>query len=160
MKKPDFFKRPAVRVGLLLVVVIFAFIIVKQLLIPKSFNTYGFYRGDNVQEWVSMSAKYSSTGAAACTTCHGDRVTLKDQGSHKAVNCESCHLAAGKHTQATFDAKPVKDSTREACLTCHNKQAARPETSIRQIDDSQHYLGMTCTTCHNPHSPDLGGKKT
>ena len=161
MKKPDYFQRPAVRVGLLLVIVIVFFIIVQQLSIPKSFGAYGFYRGDNVQEWVSMSSKYSVAGTAACSTCHGDKVTLKNEGPHTAINCESCHLAAEKHIQATFDVKPVKDSTREACLSCHEKQAARPEISIRQVDSSQHNLGMACITCHDPHSPwaKMGGKK-
>lgn len=160
MEKPGFFYRPAVRVGLLVVMVVVAFIIVQQLSIPKAFGAYGFYRGDNVQEWVSMSPNYSTAGTATCSTCHADKVTLKDVGPHASVNCESCHLAAGKHTQVTFDAKPVKDSTREACLSCHEKQVARPET-IRQIDGSQHNLGMACITCHDPHSPwaTMGGKK-
>lgn len=161
VEKPSFFQQPAVRVGLLLVVVIVAFIIVQQLSIPKSFGAYGFYRGDNVQEWVSMSSKYSTAGTATCNSCHNEKVNLKNQGPHTTVNCESCHLAAGNHTQTPFVLKPAKDTTRDACLTCHNQQAARLETSIRQIDGSQHNSDKACITCHDPHSPwaKMGGKK-
>lgn len=160
MKKPAFFQRPAIRVGLFFVVVIFAFIIVQQLSIPKSYGAYGSYRGDNVQEWVSMSPQFSASGSLTCSTCHGDKIALKDLGPHTTVGCESCHLAAGKHILATSEVKPVKDSTKEACLSCHAKQAARPET-IGQIDESQHNFGMQCINCHDPHSPwaKMGGKK-
>ena len=161
MRKPDFFQRPAIRVGLLLLVVILAFIIVQQLSIPKSFGAYGYYRGDNVQEWVNLPPTYSPFSEITCKACHGEIVTLKGEGPHTGVNCESCHLASAKHTQAPFDLKPPKNTTREACLACHDKQAARPETAVRQVDGSQHNFGMPCTNCHAAHSPwaKMGGKK-
>ncbi|KKM10798.1 hypothetical protein SY88_12005 [Clostridiales bacterium PH28_bin88] len=159
-KRPGLVDQPVFRVGVVLIALIAVFMIVQQISVPKSFGAYGYYRGDNVQEWVEREPEFSP-GNGTCTTCHGDKQNSWGVAEHRQVSCESCHGSAGKHTRNPVELKPVVDNSREFCGVCHNSLATRPETSIRQVDVKTHNPGMNCTVCHDPHQPwaKLGGRK-
>lgn len=143
--------RPAFRAGLVLTVVVVAFLVVRQLAVPASFGEFGYYRGDNVREQVALAANFSR-GAEVCQSCHADQYQQWKQAQHAGVNCESCHGPASAHVADFQKVKPERPRGREFCASCHDRLAARPE-AIRQVDVTRHNTGVECIACHNPHQP-------
>ncbi len=160
-------------VRLLLLIGIFGLVAIgaKFYFTDKSFGVYGHYRADSVAEIAAAAPIYQ--GAADCQTCHRERFTQWSAGIHKAVTCETCHGAAGKHPDvkppAPSDARThsliasarynqfelsIPSDTVKLCTLCHEKMPGRPAVQ-RQIEVSQHAGTQPCTICHNPHSPKI-----
>lgn len=137
----------------------------------KSFGVYGHYRADAVAEIAAAAPIYQ--GAAYCQACHRERHAQWSTGIHKAVTCETCHGAAGKHPggkpPAASDARThnliadarydqfelsIPTDTIKLCTLCHEKMPGRP-TAQRQIEVSKHAGTQQCAACHNPHSPRI-----
>jgi len=156
--------RHLIRAGLLALVVIIGFTIVRFIALPKSWGEYGHYRANAVVEEMAKEPVYQ--GADACKKCHVQKHEEWNSGKHRVVNCENCHGQAKEHV-----VKPmVKSGTKtivinrsmELCLRCHLQLLARPhdftEISHPQIDPEKHLKGkgaLKCFNCHNPHQPDL-----
>lgn len=157
-RKPRLFQRPAFRVFALLFLVVVAFAAVQQSAVPESFGAFGYYRGDNVQEWTNLSITYSE-GSSKCGTCHSSTLAAWQGQEHGGINCESCHEAAAEHTINPGQTKPLKDISREFCASCHQPLQGRTTSAIRQVNLEQHNPGNACAVCHDPHSPwaKLGG---
>lgn len=87
-------------------------------------------------------------------TTHSRLVVSSDE--IKGQGCEACHGAGSLHTEAQTKEEKAKTiinpgKTPEACYQCHLKQKA--EFSLQY----HHPLPegkMTCTDCHDPHSPE------
>jgi cytochrome c553 len=73
---------------------------------------------------------------------------------HKVVKCEVCHGAAKEHPQSGKLVIPT--DTVRLCTLCHEAMPGRPAAQP-QIEVAQHAGGQQCVTCHNPHSPKIGG---
>ena len=125
-----------------------------QLFIPHSFGKYGYYRGDNVAEWVRLPVRFSP-GPSQCATCHGAKEQLRRSGAHSGLACETCHGPAAVHTQRTPDVKPQVPQASELCTLCHQPVVGRPDW-FPQVDPQLHAGGQECTLCHNPHRPEVG----
>ena len=157
-------------------VVITLFLVVRALLVPKSFGEYGHYRGLALEENAAKPLHYA--GSAACAKCHQDIVDEKSAGHHAGLACEGCHGPAYKHTMfadSTHTApladslKPERNTTRAYCATCHELDAARVKmvsdtinvSVIKMIQEKKHgqvinketNLPYACIECHNPHDP-------
>lgn len=131
---------------------IVAFLVIRQVFVPKSFGAYGYYRGDNVLEWAGKVTSYSLT--SNCQTCHQANYDLWVNSVHASVSCENCHGAGESHIQK---GQPMTVNPDESlCLTCHAKTEGRPQ-NFPQVDES-HSQGIQCVGCHNPHSPLKGIK--
>ena len=149
-----------VRAGILALLVIVGFTVVRFLALPESWGKYGHYRADAVAEEMAKEPVYQ--GAEACKKCHGPRHEEWSAGKHGVVNCENCHGQAKEHV-----AKPGKktisvDRSMDLCLRCHRKLPERPhdftEIPHPQIDPQEHLKGkgnLKCFNCHKPHHPDL-----
>ncbi|WP_366922076.1 cytochrome c3 family protein [Metallumcola ferriviriculae] len=144
-------RQPAFRVGVVLVIILVTFIIVRQLFVPGTFGQYGYYRGDNVDEWVVKAASYADENQ--CAACHTDRVKEIGEAQHGQFSCQTCHGAAGQHTLNPEVVKPVIEADREFCGRCHNKLAGRESADIKQVSLGWHYNSITCTKCHDAHEP-------
>lgn len=151
-----------VRVLLLVIVLIIAFLIFRTFFAPRSFGRFGHYRADNVAE--QMAKPVSHGESASCADCHDEMMEEHQAGSHISVTCEDCHAPLATH---------IKDEERIAamamnrssvlCLRCHEKLEARPNgfPQIR-LEDHLKKLSMemspdVCLGCHKPHSPKIGG---
>jgi len=132
------------------------FLIVRSVLVPRSFGRYGHYRGDAIAEAAALPVSYA--GHKACADCHSDIVDVKSHGKHKGVNCESCHGPQEKHVEDPGAVTPAKLDTSLLCPRCHQANIAKPK-SFPQVEAADHSNGVACNTCHKPHSPaiDAGG---
>ncbi len=149
-----------IRGGILALLAIVGFTVVRFLTLPESWGKYGHYRANAVTEEMAKEPRYQ--GAETCKKCHSARYEEWNSGKHGVVNCENCHGQAKEHT-----AKPGKktiaiDRSMDLCLMCHRKLPARPhdfaETPQPQIDPEEHLKGkgdLKCFNCHKVHHPDL-----
>jgi hypothetical protein len=144
----------------LFVIAFMTFLVVRHYVVPKSFGQYGHYRGAAIGEIATHPAKFA--GHEMCENCHVNVLDAKRAGKHAHVNCEACHGAQSQHAGADEPStvKVVLPDTSVLCARCHEASAAKPK-GFPQINPAEHFQGMTCQTCHQPHSPgpDTGGAK-
>jgi hypothetical protein len=141
------------RVALVFAVGTIAFVIVRAILVPRSFGEYGHYRGNAIMEIAAQPVIFA--GHQACETCHSDVAEVKSNGKHAGVNCEACHGALAKHAEDPGAVQPPNLDTAVLCVRCHEVNGARPK-SFPQIIAKEHSAGLPCETCHQPHSPLIG----
>ncbi|MBM2831930.1 MAG: hypothetical protein HW414_982 [Dehalococcoidia bacterium] len=144
-----------VRAGLLLSgVLFFVFVGVRVIPIPSFMADFGFHprkTETNTLAWANLPLQYAQT--STCSSCHKDNHALWEKGDHKTVSCENCHGPAVAHLET--GARPVMDTSRKLCSTCHAQLAARPY-DFPQVDTATHGGQAACITCHNPHTPRAG----
>ena len=134
-----------------------AFVGIRAWLVPRTFGQYGHYRGAAITEIAAKPIHYA--GREACETCHAEIADKKKQGKHASVGCEACHGPLANHADDP-SIQPAKLDTAVLCVRCHEASAARPK-NFPQVASADHSNGLTCETCHQPHSPaiEAGGVK-
>ena len=141
------------RLAVVFVVVFLLFLGIRSLVIPRSFGQYGHYRGNAIPEIAGRPINFA--GHQACETCHVEVLEKKRDGKHAQVNCEACHGPLAKHADDP-SVQPVKVDTAVLCIGCHAASAAKPK-GFPQVAAADHFSGLACETCHNPHSPAVNG---
>jgi len=129
------------------------FLVVRHFLVPKDFGKYGHYNPAALKNNESHEVKFIDP--KECATCHYDIDTLKISGSHKDINCQTCHGPGYKHIEDPTKNVLIKPTERAFCGKCHEKNAARSGKTIKQQDLSTHNPGSKCVECHNPHKPNM-----
>ena len=147
-----------IRLAAVLVIVVVAFVIVRAILVPRSFGEYGHYRGNALAEIASRPVAFA--GHDTCEACHPDVVDMKKQGRHVAIACEACHGPSAKHAADPGNVVPAKLDTAVLCSRCHEANSAKPKT-FPQVATADHSASLSCDTCHQPHRPkiDSGSSK-
>jgi uncharacterized CHY-type Zn-finger protein len=128
------------------------FLVIRGVLVPRSFGEYGHYRGNAITETASRPISYA--GHQVCEACHADVLEVKSKGVHKGVACESCHGPLAKHADDPASVQPLKLNTAVLCVRCHEANLAKPQ-KFPQVVSAEHSGGAACNTCHQPHSPAL-----
>ena len=141
----------------LFVLAFLIFLVVRHYVVPKSFGQYGHYRGASIGEIAQRPVKFA--GHETCEGCHADVATKKSAGKHAHVNCEACHGALATHADDPGTVTPVLPDTATLCARCHTASAAKPK-GFPQVDPASHSQGLSCETCHQPHSPGMDAPKT
>ncbi len=150
------YRSHTIRLVMIIVALVAVFALVRSLLIPASFGTYGHYRGDNLAEQTAMPLVHMES--AFCRECHLDQHTGWQGGNHRAVNCEVCHGHWEIHNGNLKTMAAVKSN--DACLLCHQALTGRP-ASVKQIASFDSHRAekaeakqdaQTCVDCHNPHT--------
>ncbi len=153
------------RLAVVFIAAFVAFVIVRAILVPKTFGEYGHYRGAALKDIAAKPINYA--GHQTCEMCHSDVAETKSHGKHAHVNCEACHGPLDKHAEDPTALKPVLPDTAVICARCHQKNIAKP-VGFPQVDAPEHSGGVECKTCHTPHTPVIaaavetkapGGKK-
>ena len=140
------------RVALVFVAGVVVFILVRAVLVPRSFGEYGHYRGAAMAEIAAQPVVFA--GHQACETCHPDEAGVKSQGKHAHVNCEACHGPLAKHADDPASVTPPKLDTAVLCARCLEANAAKPK-NFPQVVSADQAGGLPCDTCHQPHSPAM-----
>lgn len=154
---------------------IILFLLLRYLMVPKSFGELGHYRALAINDIASKPTHFA--GKASCNKCHSDIVRENSLGNHAGLACEGCHGPAYKHVlyADTVPGAKIPDSLqlpmpteRKDCALCHNRNLARIKirsdtvnySVIKQIKADEHYPinkktneKLKCIDCHNPHSP-------
>ncbi len=142
-----------VRLGILFVIFVVAFLVIRSALIPAGFGVYGHYRAGALDDNMAVPMKYA--GQTACADCHGDVVEARTHGpAGHPISCESCHGPLAAHAADPGTVAATKPDTRDNCLRCHDYRPARP-VGFPQIMPAQHAPEGPCTDCHVPHAPKL-----
>lgn len=127
-----------------------ALVVMRRVLMPKTFGQLGHYRAQAIDEIVARPIKYA--GREACSECHDDIATVRRAGRHQTLACETCHGPAQAHVSSGGEVKPIVPRERAFCPQCHGFDPARP-TGFPQIDPATHNPVKRCVGCHNPHEP-------
>lgn len=150
--KPKLWERAIWRVGILLLAVMVLFLFARQLALPDSFGQYGYYRGDNIDEWAALEAKHAF-GNETCSKCHQQTLSSLSSGNHEVLNCQACHGPAANHIKKPKVYLPKVSGTKELCGSCHRELIGRAEVEISTVELGKHSGGLTCSRCHDPHQP-------
>ncbi len=133
-------------------------------------NTYALNKGPNTYCAKCHSPKNWDPAAAIdkppnCVSCKFDSDAAPRRAAHNTlvaesdwheINCDTCHRVSNGvasseiawWNQATGQYEPVTNST-ALCEKCHTDT----DTLRHHLDlGTSAHSGMTCTTCHDPHS--------
>ena len=149
-------------IALCLVLVAGGGLLGKQMLTPKSFGIYGYYRADAIEEVAKIPIRHATN--ASCFSCHAHEAASHLKGRHKTISCEFCHSTYADHIKdgKKVAALPVKkkEEITTLCLRCHNRAVmARPKDIIQTVVMPDHLkeqkvkLTHTCNQCHYVHAP-------
>ena len=147
------------RAAFLILLGLIAFFSFRALLIPESFGKFGYYRGDNVEEQMSLPVSFSKN--EACADCH-EVAAIHESGKHKTVQCQNCHAPLAVHVVEgeMVELMPI-DRSPKLCLRCHRKLPSRPQDFPQIVaqdhtgEFEQNLKSGACLECHQPHSPSL-----
>jgi len=143
-----------IRVALVFVGGLIVFVIIRGMIVPKTFGQYGHYRGDALKDIEARTPLYA--GREVCEACHQEVADLKKTGKHRGVGCEACHGPLGKHAQDPPAMVPVRPDSKALCVKCHEANSAKPR-GFPQVISKEHAGDLACATCHlQPHKPKIG----
>lgn len=144
-----------VRLAAVMLIVFAAFVILRTVIVPKSFGEYGHFRGSAIAEIAAKPIVHA--GHRTCETCHSDITEKKKTGKHVVVACEACHGALANHADDP-SIQPAKLDTAVLCSRCHEENSAKPKW-FPQVVTAEHSGGLACDTCHQPHTPKIEAEK-
>ncbi len=128
------------------------FLLLRQVLVPKTFGRYGHYRATALDDIRARPISFA--GQTACAMCHDEVVAVRAKGSHHGVSCEACHGPLAKHADDPSTLKPKQLAGTGLCQTCHRADPAKPK-QFPQVSPEEHSGGAECISCHQPHSPRI-----
>ena len=141
-----------IRLVVVVILAVAAFVVLRAAVVPKSFGEYGHYRGDAIGETAARPIAHA--GHEVCEGCHTDVADQKKLGKHVVVACESCHGPQARHADDPASIKPAKLDTAVICTRCHEANSAKPK-GFPQVVSAEHSGGLACDTCHQPHRPKI-----
>ena len=128
------------------------FLVVRAVMVPKGFGTYGHFRSGALKDNASHPIVYA--GRQACGDCHDDIVAARKGSKHEQIGCEACHGALAAHAADPDKMQPVLPDARTICLVCHLANMTKPKW-FPQVNPKEHGDGGPCTSCHKPHHPEI-----
>jgi hypothetical protein len=150
------------RLGILLVLFVIGFLLVKAWATPDSWDYVNWYRTDALIEAQQQPLIFG--GNESCQACHQPALKKLNKFSHRTLSCESCHGALADHVRLEKKVADAKvDKSRWQCQNCHFEQINRPRgfpqfskqgeigKSIRKHRDLDEET--PCLKCHDAHDP-------
>ncbi len=142
--------RHLILLGLVFLGGVIAFLVIRELLVPKGFGAQGHFRAGAIDDIRMRPVAFAGQGA--CADCHDSVVTTRNSGKHKGLACEGCHGPQARHAADPTAVKPERPRAPALCVRCHERQAGRPK-DFPQVVSAEHSGGQVCTACHQPHNP-------
>ncbi len=137
------------RLVVLTIVIVVVYLTARNILTPKSFGQYGWYRGAALKELASREPLLA--GRQACDECHSASLEDLAKFNHRTLSCETCHGVAKAHVEDPEN-KLTQMST-DLCIRCHHADPSKPAW-MKQIVVSEHYTDDSCLDCHSAHKPN------
>ncbi|MFQ5636335.1 MAG: hypothetical protein ACE5G3_13530 [Gammaproteobacteria bacterium] len=145
------------RLALLLLLGVVAFLGVKNLMTPASWNYEVWYRAAARGELAGLPAVHG--GNESCQSCHEDAYDDVTSYSHETLNCEGCHGPLTKHVRDGEKIAHAREGSNWQCLNCHaasiSKSPDFPQYPGNVRRHKQRKDGVLCTKCHDPHDPTV-----
>ncbi|MEN8131974.1 MAG: hypothetical protein ABFS45_17685 [Pseudomonadota bacterium] len=151
-----------------LIVFVAAFLGIRALAIPDSWDSERWYRTDSLGELQSLPLRYGGNESCETAGCHNPEEAARHDkklaalalGPHRELACEVCHGPVADHVK---DGKKVNEAqvtvANKLCLSCHKKLIGRPE-QFAQFSETLLYHELLkvrerslCRACHDPHEP-------
>ena len=141
-----------IRLGVVVLIFVGLFAVLREHMVPETFGEFGHYRGAALAELRAAEPVFA--GQDACAACHDEAVTAKSKGKHARIACEACHGPQARHA-AEGSPKPARPDSIQLCGRCHESNSAKPK-SFPQVVLKDHSGGESCSTCHKAHQPKVG----
>lgn len=145
------------RLGIVAVVFVVGFLVIRQIATPSSWNYEVWYRGNTLNEAAEQPLMYG--GNESCKACHEDTVNKVVELKHKTLSCEGCHGALADHVrddEKIADATMIKESVWQ-CVNCHGNLISKPRSFPQFTDEVNKHKevaqGAVCLKCHDAHDP-------
>ena len=135
---------------LFVVALLVAGIVLLRRAIPPALKNTDLQVAAAVQQETAREINYA--GAHACAECHEEQYTVKKDGYHRNISCETCHGPGTRHIADPVEVTPPAPRDRTFCPTCHAYNLSRP-MGFPQINPVTHNPLQPCITCHKPHDP-------
>lgn len=145
-----------VRVAILLLLGIGAFLLIRRAVVPADFGKYGHFRPAAMDDVSARPITFA--GREVCEACHSDHAEVKAKGKHAGLGCEACHGPLARHAEDPASIVPKLPDTAVLCARCHEANSAKPK-GFPQVVTAEHSAGLPCNTCHQPHSPQIDKEK-
>lgn len=154
-------KNHVYRPAIVVLVVIGLILTARYFYVPDDFGVhdrgfmYGYYRLGNEDDWKAVKVKFKTK--EYCRECHPERYEANMGSKHKLIQCENCHGLAVDHPEDP--PKLAVDRSRGLCLRCHTALVypTSQRGTMKGIDPDTHNPGAECSSCHDPHKPDMEG---
>ena len=140
-----------IRPALVLLAGMGAFLAVRSAVVQQAFGKYGHFRPAALE--INRQKPLAFAGQGACVVCHDEEAKARAAGKHTHVACEACHGPQVAHANDP-SLQPALPDVKVLCARCHQKDAAKPK-AFPQVAIADHYGGLVCNTCHQPHNPHL-----
>ena len=154
------------RLLLVLAVMGAAFVGIRALAIPDSWDAERSYRRDALKELQQLPMRFGGNESCQDSECHEPtkrhqaKLEAVSKGRHQGVACEVCHGHLSKHAR---NGEKVDDAemtaANELCQSCHQELISRPE-QFAQFSETLLYHELLevkqitpCRACHDPHEP-------
>lgn len=132
--------------------------------VPEGAKLTGSYDPESLLYIASAPVSYRGASSCGAADCHSLLFKKWSEGAHGArkeqSKCEVCHGPQGTHPENKLPKVRGDGDIVQLCLGCHRKMKARSTTGQPQIAPQEHpypHEGvLTCTQCHDPHSPGFG----
>jgi hypothetical protein len=128
------------------------FVIVRAVLVPEGFGTWGHFRAGALDDNRAHPLRYA--GWQVCADCHADVLEARHGSRHAAIGCEACHGPLAAHAEDPEATPARRPDATVLCRGCHQTNVARP-AGFPQIDPMEHGDGEPCVSCHQPHHPNV-----
>jgi predicted CXXCH cytochrome family protein len=156
------------RLVALLVIVAVAFVAIRGLAIPESWDSEKFYRVNSLEDLKLQPLQIGGNDSCAGSDCHDQQRVVKHKehfnahakGKHSGLACENCHgplsdhIANGKYVTAALVSRD-----NALCLGCHGPLISRPKNFPQfNAENTGHWyfdveITQHCHECHDPHEP-------
>lgn len=150
-----------------LAILIGAFIGIRALAIPESWDSAHWFRRDSLIDIQHLPRHFAGNAFCGGSGCHKksmrhlEKMALLETGRHQGLACEVCHGPMSDHAKDGEKIAPAKITVANSlCLSCHARLTGRPQ-QFPQFDETSvaHKLLNVkkiaiCRACHDPHKPN------
>lgn len=153
------------RLTIILVIALTAFLLLKDLAVPASWDATAWYRTDALTDLQQQPARFGGNESCRGSQCHEPKANHQarldelQNSVHKTLACETCHGPLIDHAQGEHKVGDAHLARGKLCLRCHGALLGRAEKVAQFSPEFPIHKMMQvteekpCIDCHSPHAP-------